>query len=292
MRKTLPFLAALTLALPSLAAAQDTTSAGAPPSPSTVEADTGGDRVTIGVGVATVPDYEGADSNDIIPGAIAVGTVGGFDFFTRGTQLYVDLVPDPAGPGTKFELGPIAAVRLQRNSLKNIDDARVRGLGKIDTAYELGAFAGVSRTGVITSDFDTLTARVGFVHDLGDAHGSYVVTPQINYTTPLSVRNLVSFGVSGDYVGKGYGRTYFGVTPGQTVASTLRTYTIGDSGWKSYSLSAFALQSLSGDLRRGLGIGAGVLYTGYLGRYKRSPLVRDIGDSSTWTIAAGLTYTF
>ena len=154
------------------------------------------------------------------------------------------------------------------------------------------AFAGVSRTGVITSDFDTLTARVGFVHDLSDAHGSYVITPQVNYTTPLSVRNLVSFGVSGDYVGKGYGRTYFGVTPGQTLASTLRTYTIGDSGWKSYSLSAFALQSLSGDLRRGLGIGAGVLYTGYLGRYKRSPLVRDIGDSSTWTLAAGLTDTF
>ena len=287
-----PIVAALALGLPAVAAAQDTSTAGAPPSPVSAEADPGGDRVTIGVGVATVPNYEGADSNDIVPGGIAVGTLGGVDFFTRGTQLYVDLVGDPSGPGTKFELGPIAAIRLQRNSLKGIDDARVRALGKIDRAYEVGAFAGVSRVGVITSDFDILTARVGFVHDVSDAHGSYVITPQVNYTTPLSVRTLVSLGVSGDYVGRGFGRTYFGVTPAGTLASSLRTYSVGDSGWKSYSLSAFAVQSLSGDLRRGLGIGAGVLYTGYLGRYKRSPLVRDIGKTGTWAAAAGLTYTF
>jgi outer membrane protein len=291
--RILPFAAAIALVLPAAAHAQDTATAGAPPTPN-ADVSMDGDRVTIGLGVATVPEYEGADANDIIPGAVAVGTLGGYDFFTRGTQLYVDLVKDPAGPGTKFEFGPIAAGRIQRNSLKGIDDLRVRALGKVDVAYELGAFAGVSRTGVITSDFDTLTARVGFVHDLGigDAHGSYVITPQINYSTPLSIRNLVSLGVSADYVGKGYGRTYFGVTPGQSLASTLRSYSIGDSGWKNYSLSAFAVQSLSGDLRRGLGIGAGVLYTQYLGKYKRSPLVRDAGDSSTFAAAVGLTYTF
>jgi outer membrane protein len=268
--RILPFAAAIALVLPAAAHAQDTATAGAPPTPN-ADVSMDGDRVTIGLGVATVPEYEGADANDIIPGAVAVGTLGGYDFFTRGTQLYVDLVKDPAGPGTKFEFGPIAAGRIQRNSLKGIDDLRVRALGKVDVAYELGAFAGVSRTGVITSDFDTLTARVGFVHDLGigDAHGSYVITPQINYSTPLSIRNLVSLGVS-----------------------TLRSYTIGDSGWKNYSLSAFAVQSLSGDLRRGLGIGAGVLYTQYLGKYKRSPLVRDAGDSSTFAAAVGLTYTF
>ena len=174
--------------------------------------------------------------------------------------------------------------------------APVRNIQRPDCALNRSAYwfntAGVSRTGVITSDYDTLTARVGFVHDLSDAHGSYVITPQVNYTTPLSTRTLVSLGGSLDYVGKGYGRTYFGVTPAGRIASGLRTYPIGDSGWKSYSLSFFALQSLSGDLRHGLGVGAGVLYTGYLGKYKASPLVRDVGDSSTFSLAAGLTYTF
>ncbi len=281
--------AALAAALPAAAAAQVTDAQTAPPAPNP---DEGGDRVTIGIGAASVPDYEGADSNDIVPAAVAIGTLGGYDFFTRGTQLYVDLVRDPAGPGTKFEFGPVAAVRFQRNDVDNIDNAQVRALGKIDVAYELGASVGVSRTGVITSDFDTLSARVGFVHDLSDAHGSYVVSPQINYTTPLSYSTLVSLGASADYVGKGFGRTYFGVTPAGSAASGLRTYGVTDSGWKNYSLSAFALQSLTGDLRRGLAVGGGVLYSRYLGKYKRSPLVRDIGDASTWSLAAGLTYTF
>lgn len=276
---------------PAAAHAQDTVAQTAPPSPNP-DIGMSGDRVTIGVGAATVPDYEGADSNDIIPGAVAIGTIGGFDFFTRGTQLYVDVIKDPAGPGTKFELGPIVGVRLQRNSRKGIDDLQVRALGKIDTAYEVGASAGLSRTGVITSDFDTLTVRVGYVRDVSNAYDSYVLSPQVNYTTPLSYSTLVSLGASMDYVGKGYGRTYFGVTPAGTLASGLRTYDVGDSGWKNYNLSAFALQSLSGDLRRGLAIGGGVLYSQYLGRYKRSPLIRDVGDASTWSAAIGLAYTF
>ena len=283
-------LAVPLVAAPAAAFAQDTTQT-APPTPNP-DIGMSGDRVTIGVGAATVPDYEGADSNDIIPAAVAIGTIGGFDFFTRGTQLYVDVIKDPAGPGTKFELGPIVGVRLQRNSRKGIDDAQVRALGKIDTAYEVGASVGISRTGVITSDFDTLSVRVGYVHDVSNAYDSYVLSPQVNYTTPLSYGTLVSIGASMDYVGKGYGRTYFGVTPTGTLASGLRTYGVGDSGWKNYSLSAFALQSLTGDLRRGLAIGGGVLYSQYLGRYKRSPLIRDVGDASTWSAAIGLAYTF
>ena len=294
MRIVLPFFAAASLLVPAVALAQDTGTAGAPPTPVS-DAGMAGDRVTIGVGVATVPNYEGADSNDIIPAAVAVGTVGGFDFFTRGTQLYVDLVKDPAGPGTKIEVGPILAVRFQRNSVKDIDNAQVRLLGKRDTAYEVGASLGISRTGVITSDFDTLTARVGFVHDVSDSHGSYVITPQVNYTTPLSYSTLVSLGASADYVGKGYGRSYFAVPGPVRVPGGLPIYDIADSGWKNVGLSLFVVQSLTGDLRRGLGIGGGVLYNRYLGKYKRSPLVEGIGgvgDASTFSAAVGLTYTF
>ena len=281
----------LVLAAPTAALAQVVDVQTAPPAPNP-DIGVSGNRITIAIGAASVPEYEGADGNDIIPAAAAVGTVDGFDFFTRGTQLYVDLVRDPAGPGTKLEFGPVVGVRLQRNRLRGIDNAQVRALGKIDTAYEVGASLGIARTGVVTSDFDTLTARVGFLHDVSDAHGSYVVTPQINYTTPLSYTTLVSLGASADYVGKGYGRTYFGVTPGGTLASGLRTYDVRNSGFKSYGVSLFALQSLSGDLRRGFALGGGVLYNRLLGKYKNSPVVRDVGDAGGWSVAAGLTYTF
>ena len=278
-------LGALLLSAP--AVAQDA-GAPAPAPPAAIE--DGGDRVTIGVGAAYLPDYDGSEDSQFSPAAIAVGRVGGIDFFTRGTQLYVDLAADRPGPGTNLELGVIGGVRLDRTG--GIENDQVDALGEIDTAYEVGAFVGVSRTGVITSDFDTLTARVGFVHDVSGTHRSFVVTPQVNYTTPLSTRTLVSLGVSADYVGRGYNRTYSGVTTAQSLASGLRAFDGADEGFRRVNLSALAVQSLSGDLRRGLGLGAGVLYGRLLGRAKDSPIVRDVGDRDQWSFAAGLTYTF
>ncbi len=247
-------------------------------------------RVTIGIGAATLPDYEGASSNTITPGAVAIGVVGGHDFFTRGTQLYVNLLKSNPGPVLNYEIGVIGALRFQRTN--RVDNRQVRALGELDTAYEVGGYAGVSKTGVITSPYDTLTARVAYVRDVSNTHDSYVITPQVNYTTPLSIRTIVSLGASADYVGKGYGRTYFGVSPIGTRLSGLRSYDINDSGFKNVNVSLFVLQSLSGDIRRGLGVGAGVLYGKMLGKYKDSPLVRDVGDSDQLAAAAGLTYTF
>lgn len=283
MRLFAPFTLALTVAMP--AWAQDATNPVA--APPVDAADAGGDRITVALGGAYVPDYEGASSNEVIPAAAVIGRAYGLDFFTRGTQLYVDIAPDRPGPGTNFEVGPIAGVRLDRTN--KVDYRPVRALGKIDTAVELGGFVGISRTGVVTSDFDVLTARVAYVTDVANAHGSYIVTPQLNYTTPLSIRTLVSLGVSADYVGKGYGRTYFSVNAPQSIASGLPIYDASDDGWKRLNAQFFAVQSLSGDLRRGFGIGAGVLYGRLLGRYKRSPIVRD---ADQWSGAVGLTYTF
>lgn len=286
MRLVILAAAALVATIAAPALAQDAIPT-APPEAPDID---GGDRVTIGLGVAILPDYEGADESSVTPGAVAVGTIGGFDFFTRGTQLYVDVLRDAPGPGTKLEFGPIAAFRLERTG--DLDDARVAALGEFDTAYEVGAFVGISRTGVITSDFDTLSARVGFVHDVSGVYDSYVITPQVNYSTPLSYSTLVSIGASADYVGKGYGRAYFSVSPLGSAASGLRVYDAAESGFNRVNLSFFAIQSLTGDLRRGLGVGAGVLYGRLLGRYKDSPLVQDVGSADQWAGAIGLTYTF
>lgn len=285
MRLFIPALLALTAAP---AFAQDVTNPVAAPPIETP--DTGADRITIAAGVATVPRYEGADSNQFIPAAAVIGRVSGFDFFTRGTQLYVDIARDQPGPGLNTELGPIIGARFDRTN--RVDNDQVAALGKIDTAWEVGGFFGVSQTGVITSDFDVLTARVAYLHDVSGTHGSYVITPQLNYSTPLSTRTLVSLGASADYVGKGYGRTYFSITPAQSAASGLPAYDAADSGWKRLNVQFFAVQSLSGDLRRGFAVGAGVLYGRLFGRYKDSPIVSDVGDADQWTAAAGLTYTF
>ncbi|MES3153482.1 MipA/OmpV family protein [Sphingomonas faeni] len=276
-------IAVLAVATPALAQTDPN-----PSPPITNPADN--NRITVAVGVATLPDYQGADSNSFTPAGAIVGTVRGHDFFTRGTQLYVNLIPNTGEVGINYEVGVIAAIRTDRTG--KVDNRQVRALGKIDTAYEIGGFVGVGKTGVITSDYDTLTARVAYVHDVSDTYDSYVITPQVNYTTPLSVRTLVAIGASADYAGKGFGRTYAAVTPIGTLASGLRTYDINDSGFRQINASAFVVQSLSGDLRHGLGVGAGVVYGRMLGKYKDSPIVADVGSADQWVGAVGLTYTF
>src|SRR3546814_5584807 len=52
------------------------------------------DTLTVVVGGAYLPSYEGSDDYIASPGALVRGRVAGFSFFTRGASLYVDVLPD------------------------------------------------------------------------------------------------------------------------------------------------------------------------------------------------------
>lgn len=250
--------------------------------------ESGDDTFTIGVGVATVPRYEGADDNRIIPAGAIRGSFDGISFSTVGTALYTDLIPGPDGPGVDFILGPVVHVNLNRTSRKSINDAQIEALGKIDTAIEVGADIGIKKTGVITSVYDTITFDVAVLRDVTNTHDSWVITPTLSYATPLSQTVYVGASVSANHVGRGYGLTYFGVNAPQSVASGLPVYNPG-KGWKDINFGALANFSLSGDLRRGLSIFALGNYSKLLGDFKRSPVVRD---SDQWFGGIGLAYTF
>ncbi|RZK77247.1 MAG: hypothetical protein EOO66_31930, partial [Methylobacterium sp.] len=84
MRPILTLFATAAALVASPVLAQSQTAPANPPTP-----DTNRNRITVGLGVASLPDYEGARDNDWTPGAVVIGTVRGHDFFTRGTQLYV-----------------------------------------------------------------------------------------------------------------------------------------------------------------------------------------------------------
>lgn len=250
--------------------------------------------LTIGVGGAYVPSYEGSDDYRAIPIAQARGKVHDFAFWTRGTSLYVDAIPNTDDNGVDFELGPVVNVRLDRTSRKSIKDNAVRALGKLDTGIEVGGFVGIGKTGVFTSAYDNLSARVAVTKDVGGAHKSYVVTPAIEYVTPLSMTTFVGIGVSAEYVGKKFGGYYYDVTPAGSLASGLPAYSrAGDkSGFKKVSANLTAGKSLSGDLRHGWAIFALGGYSRVLGRYADSPIVDIAGSRNQWVGAIGVGYTF
>ncbi|HEX8240124.1 MAG TPA: MipA/OmpV family protein [Allosphingosinicella sp.] len=245
--------------------------------------------LTIGVGGAYVPSYEGSDDYILTPIGLAFGKVAGFGFATRGTALYVDLIPDKADAPVSFNFGPLANVRLDRTN--RIKDPRVGALGELDAAIELGVWAGVTKNGLL-HQYDSLGARVAWQKDVSDTHESSIITPAIEYSSPLGTRTLASLSLQAEHVGDGYARTYYSISPAGSVASGLSAYN-ADGGWKSWRATLFLGQSLTGDLRHPkLSLFGGVGYSRLLGDIARSPIVSVAGDRSQYFATLGLAYTF
>lgn len=245
--------------------------------------------LTLGVGAAYLPSYEGSDNYIVSPIGIAFGKVAGFSFATRGTNLSLDLIREGERPAIEFGLGPSANLRLDRSS--RIKDPQVRALGEIDRAIEVGGFASIGKNGVL-HQYDKLTARIQYLKDVSDTHDSSILTPSISYETPLSTRTYLSLSAEADRVGDGYASTYFGITPAGALASGLAVYN-PDGGWKNMRFTLIGAQSITGDLRNpALSIFGGISYSRLLGDFKRSPIVADAGDADQYLATVGLSYSF
>jgi outer membrane scaffolding protein for murein synthesis (MipA/OmpV family) len=245
--------------------------------------------LTVGVGAAYLPSYEGSNDYDASPALLVVGKVDGFSFSTRGTTLSVNLVRGDRKAPVTFEIGPVGHLRLDRSS--RIEDPVVRSLGRIGRAVELGGYAGIKFNRLL-DPYDSLTFRVTAQHDVSGVHRSTIWAPGIDYMTPVSTRTLVILSAQIDHVGDRYARTYFGVTPAQALRSGLPVYG-AHGGWKNYRLSLGLGQVLTGDLRRPrLSLIGGVSYSRELGNFARAPIVAIRGSANQWLVAAGLAYSF
>jgi len=285
MTKIMAIIAApLAMCSPLLLHAQDHIS------PASTE--TSGNEITVAVGMGLTPSYEGSDDYNITPGILVRGKVAGMPFFSRGTNLHLDVVPNDDEGGWDIGFGPIISARFNRTG--RIKDARVKALGKLDPAIELGVWGGIAKTGVITSAYDNLSFRVSVMKDVANGHESTVITPAIEYVTPLSQTTLVGLSLSADYVGKGYGRTYYDIDAAGSAASGLATYSgAGDSsGFSKMSVNLLAGKSLSGDIRKGWALFAVGGYGRILGDYAASPIVKTAGSRDQWLGALGAAYTF
>jgi outer membrane scaffolding protein for murein synthesis (MipA/OmpV family) len=245
--------------------------------------------LTIGIGGAYVPSYEGSDDYIATPIGVLFGKVAGISFVTRGTSLAVDLIPEAADAPFAITLGPVVNVRLDRTT--RIRDTQVRALGKLDTAIEIGGQAGITKNGLL-HQYDSLGVRLTYQKDVTDTHGSSVLTPAIEYATPLSTRTYVQLGLQAERVGDGFARTYFGIDGVGAAASGLSPYA-AEGGWKNWRTSLFVAQALTGDLRAPkLSLFGGVAYSRLLGDFKRSPIVSVAGDKDQFYALGGLSYTF
>jgi outer membrane protein len=245
------------------------------------------DTFTIGAGAAYIPDYEGSEDYRIIPFAAIRGRVSGISFYTRATYLYVDVVPR-GDSALEFDAGPIVGARLNRTG--KIKDDFVDALPELDTAIEVGGFAGIAYHG-LTNPYDSLSFRVDVVKDVGGAHESTLVTPTIDFGTPLSRTFYIGLSASAEWAGGGYADYYYSIDAADALASGLPVYD-ADGGLKSWRLGLLANHSITGDLTHGWSIFGLGSYSKLAGDFADSPIVDLRGSSSQWLAALGVAYTF
>jgi outer membrane scaffolding protein for murein synthesis (MipA/OmpV family) len=283
MLRYAPLLLALCAASPALA--QSAPADAQLPSPEEVA---NKNTFTVALGGAWIPDYEGSDDYRLIPAAAIRGQFHRISFSTQGPYFYADVIPD--GEKFGFDFGPIAGVRLNRT--RHVKDDVVDLLPDRKTAIELGGFAGVSFHG-LTNPYDTLALHVDVVHDVAKAHKSTTITPNVQFSTPLSRTTYASLSLGAEFVGNKYADYYFSISPADS-ALTLGALPVfdADGGMKDWRVGLLLNQSLTGDLRHGFSIFGAARYARLVGDFKRSPIVSDRGSANQWLLAVGLAYTF
>jgi outer membrane scaffolding protein for murein synthesis (MipA/OmpV family) len=246
------------------------------------------DMLTIAAGAAVVPDYEGSDDYRIIPAGAIRGRYHGISFTTRGTYLYVDVIPGNA----KIDLDAGSIIGARFSSRRDIDDNIVKLLPNRKTTIEGGGFVGVSFHG-LTNPYDSLGFRLDVLHGFGSGRNWTNFSPNIEFSTPLSRTTYVSASVGAEWAGNKYADYYFTISP----ADSLRTGGAlpafnADGGMKNWKAGLLVNQSITGDLLHGLSLFGTGQYSRLLGDFKRSPIVSQRGSASQWVGAVGLAYTW
>jgi len=284
----LPLLLLLPLVLAAAPAFAQDKGAG-PPDPNAP--DLGQDSVTIGIAGVYMPDYEGSNNYRIFPAPGALVSVHGFNLTLAGNRASLDLIPNTPGPTWDVQAGPIVVMDLNRSTLSQIDDVRIRRLGKRDTTYEVGGFVGIGKTGVITSPYDKLSVSVSYRKGVNAAHRAGILSPSLNYFTPLSHKAAVGLLASAEYAERGYAQAYFDVDAAQSARSGLPVYRT-QGGWKSWTVGLIGTRSITGDLLHGFKLVGGVTYKRLLNDFADSPVVSVAGSKDQVQAIAGLAYTF
>lgn len=248
-----------------------------------------GDYAIVGVGLASLPSYEGSDNARIIPAAGAIGRVGGVGFRIKGPSLATDLVKDPKGAKVGISFGP--NIRWAGARGGGVKDPVVARLPKVKATIEAGVSAGLNFKELATKQ-DSLSVGVGARWDVSGKGGGRIVSASASYLLPVHKAQVFGLQASADFVNRKYARYRYSISAAGSAISGLPAYT-GRGGLKEVSFGAFTARDLSGNfLDGGLAAGAGVMYTRLHGSAARTPTTRLRGSRNQWMFGGGLAYSF
>ncbi len=260
------------------------------PPPATVFDET---WATIGLGAGLTPSYAGSNDYLANPLPLIIGKVAGIGISPNGPGLVFDFNASNqlSGPsqGARVSFGPAFSLRNDRSN--RISDDVVARAGKLETALEVGAAAGVSFPGLL-SRFDQLVIGAQVRWDVLGAHGGMIIEPQIGYRSPLGRSTILAVQASAEFVDDNFADYYFSISPAQSIATGLPQFR-ADGGLNRIGTTAILSRDLDGNpLNGGFSIyGVGGV-SQMLGDGADTPFTSVRGDATQFIAGLGLGYTF
>ena len=232
--------------------------------------------LTIGAAAAFVPDYEGSDDRKVRALPYVDASYKDTIFF-RGTALGANLVSvNGPRPGDGLKIGPLIRYGFGR---EEGDNAALRGLGDIDDAIELGAFARYT-TGPWHVDLQA-------VKDVAGGHGGVLVDAGVGWRLALTPRWRTTLRAHATWADETHMQNVFGISAAQSARSGLRRHEAG-SGFKDVGLSA----SLSFAVTDNWLLIGRAGYSRLLGDAADSPIVADKGSADQLSGMLTIAYRF
>ncbi len=223
----------------------------------------------IGLGVATGPRFPGSDDTRtrVLP-VLAYQWANGWFASTLG-GVGVNL---SSAPGLQF--GPRLTVDFGR---KEDSDSRLRGMGNVNPAAELGGFVNLRVV-------DALSLQASLRAGSGEDHKGVRMDLGASYGFPLAPGLRLRLGANTTVGNQAYAQTHFGVTASQSVNSGYAVYK-PKAGFQDVRASV----GLNYAIAPRVMLSTTLTSTSLLGDAKGSPLVRK---TNTVSGQLGLAYGF
>lgn len=251
---------------------------------------------TVGIGVGLVPSYSGSDNYRVFPLPLIVGRVGGVGISPNGPGFTLNLLseaPQSGPPGTdrspEFSFGP--SFRFRNDRTDAIGDDVVEAAGRLDTALEVGASAGVTFPGVFHSmDRVGVSAQVRW--DILGAHDGMLIEPSVSYFTPVGRDVAIQLAFNASFVDDNYADYYYSIDAQASADSGLAQFT-ADGGLDSVGAIAIMTLDLDGSILNGgfslYGIAG---YSRITGDGADTPFTSVRGSADQFIGGVGVAYTF
>lgn len=203
---------------------------------------------------------------------------GGRSLEVRGLNARADLLTSD-----RFAAGPAFGVRMSRD---NDVKGRVALLNKVDTAIEVGAFAGF-RFGGDARGHGQWSIDLTALADAAGAHDGFVASLSVDYAAVRTRRFWVNLDAEASYGDRSYQRTYFGVTAPEAAMSGLAVYRP-----KGSLLDAGVGMTAGFQLNERWGLLGRASYSRLLGDAADSPIVRQEGSRNQGLVGVAVSYRF